>query len=515
MKSGLSIRGVVAKVDRMLGRITMYRLLLVWLLVLLGAGMVFGLLGWMPYSALDILVSTAFLVAVSLITNMVFAKVFGAAPASDSVYVTALILALLITPTAPFSQLPLLAWAAFLANASKYLLAWRRRHLFNPAALAVVITSLFLGQSASWWVGSLPMLPLVLLGGVLVVRQIRRFDLVWSFFMAVMVTLLGFGIFGGTDLALVAKQVALYSPMFFFAFVMLTEPLTAPATRGLQMVYGALVGVLFVPLVHFGSFYTSPEIALVVGNLFAYLTGPKTNPQLKLKGAEMLSTDTYEFVFESDAPFSFAPGQYMEWTLPHSRQDSRGNRRFFTLSSSPNHREVRMGVKFYPKPSTFKKRLLAMQPGESIAVCHLAGDFILPRDRREKLAFIAGGIGITPFASMIRHMLDTKDRRDAVMLDANWREDDISYNALLREARDRLGLRTVHALSATDCVRQDWEGCVGFVDSKMVREIMPDFRERTFYISGPPAMVSAAKRAVTELGVKSSRIRTDYFPGFA
>ena len=152
--------------------------------MLILAGMVFGLVGWVPYSALDILVSTVFLVAVSLITNAIFAKIFGAAPASDSVYVTALILALIITPTDPFSQLPFLAWAAFLANASKYLLAWRRRHIFNPAALAVVITSLFLGQSASWWVGCVPMLPLVLLGGVLVIRQIRRFDLVWAFFMA-------------------------------------------------------------------------------------------------------------------------------------------------------------------------------------------------------------------------------------------------------------------------------------------------------------------------------------------
>jgi ferredoxin-NADP reductase/Na+-translocating ferredoxin:NAD+ oxidoreductase RnfD subunit len=515
MKSGSSLGGAVAKIDRMLGRITMYRLILVWLVVLLAAAMVFGLIGWMPYGALDILISTAFLLAVSLITNAVFARLFGAAPATDSVYVTALILALIITPTAPFSQLPFLAWAAFLANGSKYLLAWRRRHIFNPAALAVVITSLVLGSSASWWVGSLPLLPLVLLGGLLVIRQIRRFDLVWSFFMAVMVTLLAFGIFGGTSLVLALKQVTLYSPLFFFAFVMLTEPLTAPPTRGLQMWYGALVGVLFVPLIHFGGFYTSPEIALVVGNLFAYLTGPKTNPLLTLKGAERLSSDTYEFVFESDVPFAFKPGQYMEWTLPHEHEDSRGNRRFFTLSSAPRRREVRMGVKFYPKPSTFKQRLLAMKPGESIAVCHLAGDFTLPRDRREKLAFIAGGIGITPFASMIRHMIETKDRRDAVMLDANWRVEDISYDPLLREAHERLGLRTVHALSATDCVPQDWEGCVGFVDSKMVRDTLPDYKDRTFYISGPPAMVSAAKQAVAALGVKSGRIRTDYFPGFA
>ena len=515
MKRAQTVSSLMAKIDRLLGRITMYRLVLLWLLVMLAAGMVFGLVGWMPYSALDILISTVFLLAVSLVSNVIFAKVFRAAPATDSVYVTALILALIITPTAPFSQLPFLAWAAFLATASKYLLAWRRRHIFNPAALAVVITSLFLGKSASWWVGCVPMLPLMLLGGVLVVRQIRRFDLVWSFFMAIMITLLGFAVFSGTDLALAAKQMTLYSPMFFFAFVMLTEPLTAPATRGMQMWFGALVGALSVPLVHLGSFYTSPEIALVVGNLFAYAVSPKTNLMLTLRGANKLSADTYEFVFDSDVPLSFKPGQYMEWTLPHAHEDSRGNRRFFTLSSSPGHREIRMGVKFYPKPSSFKKRLLTMKPGEVISACHLAGDFTLPRDRREKLAFIAGGIGITPFASMIRHMLDTRDRRDAVMVSANWRAEDISYDPLLREAQEHLGLRTVHALSAAECLPQDWQGCVGFVDSKMLREVLPDYKQRTFYISGPPAMVTAAKRAVAELGVKSGRIRTDYFPGFA
>jgi ferredoxin-NADP reductase/Na+-translocating ferredoxin:NAD+ oxidoreductase RnfD subunit len=515
VKDGLIFRRMLAKLDRLLGRITMYRLILLWLLVLLVAGMVFAVAGLLPYSALDLLCSTVFLVAVSLISNTIFAKIFKASTGTDSVYITALILALIITPTAPFANLPFLAWAAFLATASKYLLAWRRRHLFNPAALAVVITSLFLGESASWWVGNVPMLPLVLLGGLLIVRQMRRLDLVWAFVMAVMVTLLGFAIFAGSQLAVVTEQLVLHSPLFFFAFAMLTEPLTTPPSRALQIWYGALVGVLFVPQVHLGGLYFTPEIALLAGNLFSYLAGPKTNLMLRLKAAERLSNDTYEFVFDNDSPFSFKPGQYMEWTLPHTHEDSRGNRRFFTLSSSPTQREVRMGIKFYPKPSTFKQRLLQLRPGEVIAAGHVAGDFTLPRDRRKKLAFVAGGIGITPFASMIRHMLDTQDRRDAVMLCANWRVNDVAYDPLLREACEQLGVRTVHALSACDSVPAGWQGAVGFIDSEMIRDVMPDYQQRTFYVSGPPAMVTAAKRAIAALGVKSNRIRTDYFPGFA
>ena len=139
---------------------------------------------------------------------------------------------------------------------------------------------------------------------------------------------------------------------------------------------------------------------------------------------------------------------------------------------------------------------------------------MLPTNRREKLVFVAGGIGITPFASMIRHMLDTDDRRDAVVLCANWRVEDIAYDDLLQEAAERLGMRTVHALSAMDSLPEDWRAAVGFIDARLMREEVPDYLDRTFYVSGPQAMVAAAKKAVSSLGVKPGRIRTDYFPGF-
>ena len=506
---------MMAQIDKLLGRLTMYRLILWWLVALIVAGVIFGLTGLLPYSAVDILATTAFLLAVSLVSNAVCAKIFGAATGTDSVYITALILALIITPTAPFSHLPFLAWAAVLATVSKYLLAWRRRHVFNPAALAVIVTSLFLGQSASWWVGNIPMLPIVLVGGLMVVRQLRRGDLVWTFFMTVMAALLGFAIVGGGNLAATAREIALHSPLFFFAFAMLTEPLTPPPSRGLQMWYGALVGFLFVPQVHIGTFYFAPEMALAVGNVFSWVVSPKTNLMLTLKKRVRLSADSYEFVFDKDPRFSFAPGQYMEWTLPHDKADSRGNRRFFTLSSSPKDREVKMGVKFYSESSTFKRRLLALKPGERVAAGHLAGDFVLPNDTQEKLVFIAGGIGITPFVSMIRHMLETREHRDAVALVGNSCVENISYDHLLREASEKLGLRAVHVVSHPDGIPACWKGRTGRIDSRLIKEEVPDYHERVFYVSGPQNMVAGVRKAIASLGVKPERIRTDYFPGFA
>ena len=111
-------------------------------------------MGILPFNAGYILASTLFLVAVSVLANELFARVLRVAPNTESVYITALILALIISPTDTFSNLGFLAWAAVLSTACKYLVAFRRRHLFNPAAFAVVLTSFALGQSATWWVGS-------------------------------------------------------------------------------------------------------------------------------------------------------------------------------------------------------------------------------------------------------------------------------------------------------------------------------------------------------------------------
>lgn len=501
--------------DKFLGGITMYRLILIWLVILDVLGMVFCLVGWLNYSALDLLVSTVFLLAVSLVSNKIFARIFKAADGTDSVYITALILALIITPTNPFSHLGFLAWAAVLATASKYVLAWRRRHIFNPAAIAVVITSLFLGESASWWVGNVYMLPVVIIGGFLIIRQIRRFDLIWAFFATVAVTLLGYEIVTGGNLLSAGRVLLLHSPLLFFAFAMLSEPLTTPPTKSLQMWYGAITGFLFLPQLHFGSLYFSPEMALVVGNFYSWVTGPKTNLLLTLKSRVKLSPDTYEYVFANDAHLNYTPGQYMEWTIPHQRQDDRGNRRFITVSSAPEDGDIKMGVKFYPKPSTYKRRLLKLKPGDQIAAGHLSGDFVLPEDKKQKLVFVAGGIGITPFASMLRHMLHAGDRRDAILIFANWREQDIAYRDLLEAAATRLGMRVINVLSAKDEIPENWSGRVGFVDSTLLREEIPDFMERTFYISGPQVMVAKAKKAASDLGIHRSHIRTDYFPGFA
>src|SRR5512146_2669306 len=158
-------------IDKFLDHTTMYRLLLYYLAALLGAAMLLGAFGWLPFSPMAIAAGTGYLLLVCWITNRVFAYVFETPHNPESSLITALILALIITPPASAQSFVFLSAAAGLAIASKYILAIRRQHIFNPAAVAVVLTAFGAHQSASWWVGNAQLLPIVLIGGVLLARK--------------------------------------------------------------------------------------------------------------------------------------------------------------------------------------------------------------------------------------------------------------------------------------------------------------------------------------------------------
>jgi ferredoxin-NADP reductase/Na+-translocating ferredoxin:NAD+ oxidoreductase RnfD subunit len=503
-------------VDNFLNRITMYRLVLYCLIAILAVAAVLSLFGILPYNFFDLIFSTGFLLAVSLLANWVFARTFKAQTNVESVYITALILALIITPAKGLNvnYYIFLFWAAVLAMAGKYILAINKKHIFNPAAIAVVITAFAINQPASWWVGTAAMLPVVLITGLLIVRKIQRSDLVFAFLITAIVTTLGLGIYQGSNISTLAKQALIDSPLFFFAFVMLTEPLTTPPTKNLQIWYGILVGILFAPQVHIGNLYFSPELALVIGNIFSYLVGPKQKLMLTLKEKIRLSPDVYNFVFKSDKKLKFTPGQYLEWTLGHKRADSRGNRRYFTIASSPTENEVIMGVKFYPQASSFKKSLLSMKPGDRISAGQLAGDFTLKKNPKQKYVFIAGGIGITPFRSMIKNLLDKNQPRPIIMFYANKNPADVVYKDIFDEAEQRLGIKTVYALTQASAADENWGGEIGRVDERMIQNKVPHYKERMYYISGPKSMIDSFETVLENLGVPDSQIKTDFFPGF-
>lgn len=508
------MNALLKPIDNYLNNYTMYRVVLNGLFVLVAVSFLLSFAGILYYTPLQLLSSLLILTVVCFTSNILFAKLVGATTNIESSSITALILFFIFLPVASFNDAYTIAAAGGIAMASKYILAINNKHIFNPAAIAAFIMGLLGNGDAIWWAGSDILLPFVLIIGLLIVRKIRRFRLFFSFLFASLATIGVFQTINQIPLTQALPEAFVSWPIIFFGTIMLTEPLTTPPTKRLQMIYGVLVGILFGSQFEFGPIYSTPEFALIAGNIYSFFVSPQVKLLLTFKERRQAAANTFEFIFASNKKLHFKPGQYLEWTVPAQRTDDRGNRRYFTIASSPTEEGIKLGVRMEEKSSTFKKILGEMKQGKAIVASQLTGDFTMPDDVQKKLVFIAGGIGITPFRSMIKYLTDKNEKRDIVLFYANKTEDEIAYRDIFEAAQNTIGLKPVYILSDKTKIPAKWSGKIGRIDETMIREIVPDYKERIFYISGPNAMVDAYKQLLRNIGIPHGNIITDYFPGF-
>ena len=504
-------------VDKLLDKITMYKLLLYYLIGLLVIAVFLSATGVLHFGVGAIILSTVILVVSCWIINKVFAEIFHAPTNVESVYITALILALIIAPMTSHTILNItfLLAAAGLAMASKYILTIRKKHIFNPAAIAVALTALGPRQSADWWVGTTALLPFVLVGGLLLVRKIRRGQMVLIFFITSLLATIVYTLLTKGSVGTALHDTLFTSSMFFLGFVMLTEPLTTPPTSKKQSWYAVLVGLIFPPQFHIFSLYSTPELALIAGNVFSYIISPKTKLFPTLKQKLKITPDSVDFIFSPNQDFKYTPGQYVELTLPHKKTDNRGDRRYFTLASSPTEKDIRFGVKFYKGGSSYKKALLAINDQTTVVAAQVRGDFVLPNEDKQKLVFIAGGIGITPFRSMTRFLIDTKQKRDITLLYSARTNDDFAYKRVFEEARNEIGLNTIYFVTDEEVKGDSKHSRHQFIDEVAIKSEVSDYKKCFFYISGTQAMVKALQGILANLGVPKHQIKVDFFPGYS
>ncbi|HEV7453840.1 MAG TPA: hypothetical protein VGO07_01125 [Candidatus Saccharimonadales bacterium] len=486
-------------IDDLLDGITMYRLVLYGLAALAAIGIVLGFIGQLGLPAGAMIISLSLLLLVCYTGNRFLSWAWGVPSNSESSLITALILFCILPPATTLPRAMGIAAAGIIAVASKYLLTWHAKHIFNPAAIAVLVVGLIGVVPVTWWVGSRAMLPFTLLLGLLVTWTVRRSHMLFSFVIAALAVLLFIGMRHGQEAHTIIAGAFTSWPLIFFGTIMLTEPATMPPRRRQRILYGALVGILFASQLHIGIVSATPQAALIIGNIYAFAVGIRRNVRMTFAGKRQLTPTTYDFSFTPDHRFSFLPGQYMEWTIPHGPADGRGNRRTFTIASSPTEPAVHIGVKFYVPASSFKQALLAMQPGDRLTAGQLAGDFVLPRDPQQKLVCIAGGVGITPFCSMVAYLAATGQTRDMVLLYFVKRPREVAYRDELRQAAKH-GVRT--------------KILQGALQPDAIAQAASDYRERLFYISGPPGMVRSHRAVLRSMGVPANRIVSDYFSGY-
>lgn len=497
------------QLDFWLSKVTMYRLVTLGLAVILGVSGVLALTGYFAFSIVSLLTSIAILVGATYVSGRLLGWLFGVRPHGESSVITGLILAcLFVPPELAIFELVKLGLIGIFASASKYLLTIRGRHIFNPAAAATVIAGIVGIGFAGWWVATPALLPVTFLVGFLILRKTRT-ALVSGLFVGVAASLVTFhAMLSGLELGQGMWLAFASWPILFLGAVMLSEPLTQPPRRWQQLLIAVVVAVLMTMPVRTPFIELTPALALIIGNFIAWWWGARRALQLTFVEKIQLTPSSYEFVFTGTVPFT--AGQYLEFTLPHKAADNRGSRRVFTIATNPTDKTVRFGIKFYPQPSTFKQTLKALQPGTVVAATRVAGDFTLPKDINKPLLFVAGGIGITPFVSLLKHLQATGEKRDITLMYAVAASDEIAYKHIL-EASGVSVIVVVPGGKAT--VAKQWQVIdAPFLSHELLQKSVPDIASRTVFISGAPLMVNAVARAAKELKVRV--IKTDHFTGY-
>jgi ferredoxin-NADP reductase len=484
----------ISLLDRVNDRFTSYRLVLYYLLALIVWAVIGSFSKQVPFNWHQILISAVWLLVVCWLVNKALSRFLDIPANKESDLITALILALILSPPADTHGYIVNAVAGVAAIASKYIITLRKSHIFNPAAAGAFVSGELLQQFPSWWVGTKFMTPLVVVGGILVLRKVKRFQMV-GLFLAVFILYLIFGSSAGSDGHFLWLEI-ISTQALFFAIIMLSEPLTSPAVARYFLPYAVLVALLY----SITKLKLSPEEALLIGNLFTFMVAANRRYELKFIRRLKEADGIYSYAFSMPPKFSFQPGQYMEWTIARNKTDSRGNRRYLTISSSPTEPGLMFTVKHPPKASAFKQRLDKLKTGDKILASRLAGSFTLPKDPSKKIALMAGGVGITPFRSMVKYMIDNQQTRDTALLYSANSPQELSFQKLFEKAAD-LGLKTDYV---TD----------GRIDAAKIKKLLPDYADRRFYVSGPYGFVNGVESALLKLGVGYDNIVTDYFPGY-
>ena len=233
--------------------------------------------------------------------------------------------------------------------------------------------------------------------------------------------------------------------------------------------------------------------------------------KLIFKGKNNLTSDIWKFDFEKPNGFSYVAGQYVQLIIEDSEADKRGTKRWFTLSSSPSENDLSITTRLVEEHSTFKGDLAKLRAGEEIEAGEPEGEFVLPKTG--KLLWIAGGIGVTPFHSQAKYLLDKEETRDIILVHGNRSPKDIAYRELFELAAERIN-GFVYAPIVENFSSTTWTGKTGKIDEAALLECAPDLTDRIAFVSGPEPMVEAFKPRLVKMGVAAENIHQDWFPGY-
>ena len=233
----------------------------------------------------------------------------------------------------------------------------------------------------------------------------------------------------------------------------------------------------------------------------------------KLLGSEEIAEATRAFHFEKPEGFTFTPGESIDLFLPEDFPGASDDRqRSFSLASAPHEDGLTIATRM--RKSAYKEPLAAAHPGAGVRIVGPTGTMSLHEDPDRAIVMIAGGIGITPFISMLRSEAQADRPRPMALLFSNHRPENAAYLDELRELEQRLdGFRLV--LTMTGMKESDgWKGGTRRVDADMVREASRGLPRPHYYIAGTPDMCEDMRQMLDDMGIDDDDILSEDFTGY-
>jgi ferredoxin-NADP reductase len=227
-----------------------------------------------------------------------------------------------------------------------------------------------------------------------------------------------------------------------------------------------------------------------------------------------VAENTMAFYLVRPEGFDFKAGQFLDLTIIDPPQtDDEGNTRTFSIASAPFEPGLMIATRL--RNTAFKRVLAAAPPKMRLHLEGPSGSFTLHRNAQKPAVFLAGGIGITPFLSMVRDAHHEHLPHEIYLLYGNRRPEDAAFLDLLGDmAAANAKLHFVPVMSEMGSSHRPWDGEVGMISKDLLARHLPTIQGPIYYIAGPPGMVASLRKVLAAAGVDEDDIRTEEFSGY-
>ena len=234
----------------------------------------------------------------------------------------------------------------------------------------------------------------------------------------------------------------------------------------------------------------------------------------KLLSRHEVAERTMAFRFEKPSNWTSKAGQALDMTLlKPSETDAEGNTRTFSIASGPQEETLMVATRM--RDTAFKRVLNTMPLGSAVKIEGPFGDLTLHNNVKRTAVFLAGGIGITPFRSIVFRAAKEKLPHRIFLFYSNRRPEDAPFlDELQALEKENPNYKLVASMTDMAKSHQSWNGEVGQIDKEMLGRYLQDAVSPIYYIAGPPEMVKGLHTMIHEAGVDDDDVRAEEFAGY-